>query len=94
MEKGREGSESNDMKEDRLAAIRSIGKAANVLKTVKDIRDELNMLRAILSHQLTVWKDLHGISSTNGNVRGPTYYLGCINEMDSQAERVQSAVSN
>ena len=64
------------------------------MKNVKDIRDELNMLKAILSHQMRVWNQLHDTGSKKDHFRGPAYYLNDIKEMDSQAERIQGAVSN
>ena len=70
----------------------SIQKAANHLKEIKDIRDELNILKAILTHQKKVWDELHDVPSEGDGLKGPAYNINEIEEMDMQANRVQNAV--
>lgn len=70
-----------------------IKKAAELLKEIKDIRDELNMLNAVLTQQKSVWNELHDPQADKNNLRGPAYAINNIEEMDKQAERVQDAVS-
>ena len=75
----------------------------NLLVEIKDIRDELNILKSLLEDQRDVWKQafkkLRGPQSeTFGGgylqCRRPTEVLEDIAEMDKDAERVQNAVSN
>ncbi|KAI0196319.1 hypothetical protein EV127DRAFT_128538 [Xylaria flabelliformis] len=70
----------------------SIQKASELLKQIKDIRDELNMLKSVLIQQKSVWNELHDLQSGEHNLRGPAYAINSIDEMDAQAARVQSAV--
>lgn len=73
--------------------FQSIQKASELLKQIKDIRDELNMLKSVLIQQKSVWNELHDLQSGEHNLRGPAYAINNIDEMDAQAARVQSAVS-
>ncbi|KAJ8133086.1 hypothetical protein O1611_g544 [Lasiodiplodia mahajangana] len=70
----------------------SIQKASELLKQIKDIRDELNMLKSILTQQKGVWNELRDTQSEEHNLRGPAYAINSVDEMDAQAARVQSAV--
>ncbi|KAE8449130.1 hypothetical protein EG329_008514 [Mollisiaceae sp. DMI_Dod_QoI] len=70
----------------------SIKDASALLKEIKDIRDELNMLKAVLTQQKSVWNELHDPQTEKDNLRGPAYAINNIVEMDKQAERVQDAV--
>lgn len=73
--------------------FRSIGRAADLLKEVKDIRDELNILKMALTHQKKVWNELHDIKLGENGLTGPAYIIHEIEEMDKMAARIQSAVS-
>ncbi|KAI0095733.1 hypothetical protein GGR51DRAFT_544735 [Nemania sp. FL0031] len=70
----------------------SIEKASELLKQIKDIRDELNMLKSVLTQQKSVWNELNDLQFGNDNLSGPAYAINSIDEMDSQAARVQTAV--
>ncbi|KAG4433881.1 hypothetical protein IFR05_010640 [Cadophora sp. M221] len=70
----------------------SIKEASARLKDIKDIRDELNMLKAVLAQQKSVWNELCGITVDTGELKGPAYAINNIVEMDNHAGRVQDAV--
>ncbi|KAI8624006.1 hypothetical protein F5Y19DRAFT_342820 [Xylariaceae sp. FL1651] len=72
--------------------IKSIQKASELLNQIKDIRDELNMLKSVLTQQKSVWNELHDRRAGKHNLRGPAYAINNIDEMDTQATRVQDAV--
>jgi hypothetical protein len=61
---------------------------------VKDIRDELNILKSLLRHQKTVWDDYFRVSAKNDRRRSPDYALEEIEEMDRSAKRIQDSVWN
>lgn len=96
--------ERNNTYEAIIKDLESIQTATDVLKEVKDIRDELNMLERILSQQATVWKQFtrpskeemsRGIPSQgNALLAGPDSSVSDIEAMDKMAERIQSAVSS
>ncbi|KAI1752545.1 hypothetical protein F4782DRAFT_122758 [Xylaria castorea] len=71
----------------------SIQKASELLKQIKDIRDELNMLKSVLTQQKSVWNELHDRQAGEHNLRGPAYAINDIDEMDAQAARVQDVLS-
>lgn len=68
----------------------SISRAASLLEEVKDIRDELNILRTLLAQQSSVWKELLGPNSEDS---GPADTTKDITEMSEQSTAIQSAVS-
>ncbi|KAI0459738.1 hypothetical protein F5B21DRAFT_254741 [Xylaria acuta] len=70
----------------------SIRRASELLKQIKDIRDEINMLKSVLTQQKSVWNELHDRQAGEHNLRGPAYAINNIDEMDAQAARVQDAV--
>ena len=72
----------------------SISVAAHLLEEVKDIRDELNILKSLLRHQKTVWDDLFRVSAKNDRRRSPDYAMEEIEEMDRSAKRIQDSVWN
>lgn len=71
----------------------SISEAANLLDEIKDILDELMILKTLLTQQQHVWKELVGPEPERDSARGPTYTLHEIEEMIKMAERVQKSVS-
>ena len=54
-------------------------------KNVKDIRDELNMLKAVPKQQNTVQNELHDITTETAKLSGPAYTINDIVGMDSLA---------
>ncbi|KAF7902234.1 hypothetical protein EAF00_002137 [Botryotinia globosa] len=70
----------------------SISKAANLLDEIKDILDELTILKTLLTQQQHVWQELVGPEPERDSARGPTYTLHEIEEMIKMAERVQKSV--
>jgi len=74
--------------------LKSIVHAADLLEEVKDIRDELNILKAIVAHQKKVWAELDENELKDNSSKGAAYFINLeIEEMDKQATRVQSAVN-
>lgn len=79
--------------------FKSILKAAIQLQHIKDIRDELNMLKSIVTQQKKAWDDLLAEESNNvdartsSNTRSPAdYTITNIEEMDKAASRIQESV--
>ncbi|KAI9746377.1 MAG: hypothetical protein M1818_000090 [Claussenomyces sp. TS43310] len=83
----------------------SISDAAHLLEEVKDIRDELSILKSVLRHQKTVWDILFqphpGGDDDAGNSdrqwkndqqRSPDWTIEEIEEMDRSATRIQDSV--
>lgn len=70
----------------------SISGAADLLDEVKDILDELTILKTLVTRQLDVWKDLVGDDPGSKNARGPAYTLRSVQEMIEMADRVQKSV--
>jgi hypothetical protein len=70
----------------------SIKDASILLQEIKDTRDELNILKAVLMHQNKVWNEIHETESETAELKGPAYMINEIEEMDKQAQRVQNAV--
>lgn len=70
----------------------SISEAANLLDEVKDIMDELTILKALISQQKHVWEDLVPKGSEQDDARGPNYTLREIEEMIKMADTVQRSV--
>lgn len=71
----------------------SIKKAAELLKEVKDIRDELNILKTLLTQQKTVWYKLIGHAPGTEDSKGPADILEEIKEMDKTSEGIHAAVN-
>ncbi len=69
----------------------SIADAADLSKDVKDIRDELNVLRTIADFQLTVQSRLAG-DSTRKDDLSAQYVLTDIKELEKVAEKIQEGV--
>jgi Mg2+ and Co2+ transporter CorA len=73
----------------------SISKATRLLEEVKDIRDELSILKFLLKQQNYVWKQLVDESykkPKSEESRGPAHVVNEIDEMDKMAERIQDSV--
>ncbi|KAL9616712.1 MAG: hypothetical protein Q9160_008432 [Pyrenula sp. 1 TL-2023] len=71
----------------------SIKKAAELLEEVKDIRDELNILKTLLTHQEHVWHDLIGRASGTEDSKGPADIIEEIKEMDKISEAIHASVN-
>lgn len=80
------------IKPETTSPYASISVAAHLLEEVKDIRDELNILKSLLRHQKTVWDDLFKVSAKNDRRRSPDYAMEEIEEMDRSAKRIQDSV--
>ncbi|KAM0817358.1 hypothetical protein AB5N19_03163 [Seiridium cardinale] len=72
----------------------SISEAADLLDEVKDILDELTILKALVTQQHSVWEELVGKPSESDNARGPNYTLRDIKEMINMADRIQDSVND
>ncbi|KIW11826.1 hypothetical protein PV08_09099 [Exophiala spinifera] len=79
--------------------FKSILKAAIQLQHIKDIRDELNSLKSIVTQQKKAWDDLLSEESNNAdartsaNTRSPAdYTIANIMEMDKAASRIQESI--
>lgn len=77
---------------DAMKNLQSIQGASALLKEVKDIRDELNIIKSVVDHQNRVWSELCGIPIDSNELKGPSYILKEIKGMDGQASRIQDAV--
>ena len=74
-----------------------IDREANILNEIKDIRDEMNMLRALAEAQENVWKQasIHYDSAESSvwtNICTPGQVLQELGEMTIEAETIQNAV--
>ncbi|KAK9791444.1 putative Heterokaryon incompatibility domain-containing protein [Seiridium cardinale] len=72
----------------------SISEAADLLDEVKDILDELTILKPLVTQQHSVWEELVGKPSESDNARGPNYTLRDIKEMINMADRIQDSVND
>ncbi|TGO50851.1 hypothetical protein BOTNAR_0377g00120 [Botryotinia narcissicola] len=70
----------------------SISEAANLLDEIKDIQDELTILKTLLTQQQRIWQELVGPEPERDSARGPTYTLHEIEEMIKMAETVQKSL--
>lgn len=52
---------------------RVINRAVTLLNEVKDIQDELSILRRLIAQQQHVWNDLSGETSGNHDARNPSF---------------------
>lgn len=66
--------------------------ASKLACTVKDIRDEVNILRSIVNFQLTVQKGMACNPESNAGITAH-YFLKDILELEAVAMRVQDSVS-
>lgn len=84
---------AEDINADEEQTFTSLGKAADQLLKVKDIRDELNMLKSVVKQQKKAWDEL--ISGNPENIHSPAdYTIEHIEEMEKAAFRIQEAVSD
>ncbi|KFH45075.1 Serine/threonine-protein phosphatase 6 regulatory ankyrin repeat subunit C-like protein [Hapsidospora chrysogenum ATCC 11550] len=69
-----------------------IGRAANLFRNIKDIRDELNILKTVAEFQYSVQR---GLRSVQGRDIQPSSHsvIRDIEEMDELAKRIQNAVN-
>lgn len=70
----------------------AIKTAERLFGEIKDIRDELNILKSIANHQNSVQNKLMGKGSAELDLTA-SYITNDITEMDNLANRIQSAVS-
>lgn len=66
--------------------------ASELACSVKDIRDELNILRSIVNFQLTVQEDMAGNPESSTGITAH-YFWKDIEELENVARRVQESVS-
>ncbi|KAI1174739.1 hypothetical protein F4777DRAFT_552834 [Nemania sp. FL0916] len=71
----------------------SISRAADLLDEVKDILDELTILKTLVSQQSDVWNDLVGSDFEYSGARDPIYTLRTIEEMIKMTEKIQDSVN-
>lgn len=65
--------------------------AARLSAKIRNLRDELQMLRAIGKHQMRVWKKLDNGSSVD-NRRWESHVISDIEDMIESADRINSNV--
>ncbi|CAI4216081.1 unnamed protein product [Parascedosporium putredinis] len=82
--------DENESKDKRL---KSIEEAARLLRDVKDIRDELNILRLIASYQMTVQDSLPTSAGTTHIDRDARSIAASIEELDKLAKKIEGAVN-
>ncbi|GAW17229.1 hypothetical protein ANO14919_066830 [Xylariales sp. No.14919] len=70
----------------------SVSRAAALLDEVKDILDELMILKTLVTQQGHVWQDLVGNDLGPSNSRGPVHTLRAVTEMIEMADRIQASV--
>lgn len=73
--------------------LKSIREAADLLRNVKDIRDELNILRLIVSHQKMVQESLPLPVGATHNDRHARSVVVDIEELDKMAKKIEGAVN-
>ncbi|KAI0895375.1 hypothetical protein F4806DRAFT_469061 [Annulohypoxylon nitens] len=80
---------------DEVKSWTSISEAAVLLDEVKDILDELTILKALVGQQQYVWQSLIGRDRNpeQDNARGPAYTLLEIDEMIKMTTTVQESVN-
>ena len=84
---------AEDITADEEQTFTSLGKAADQLLKIKDIRDELNMLNSVVKQQKKAWDEL--IFDIPESKNSPAdYTIEHIEEMESAAFRIQEAVSD
>jgi hypothetical protein len=70
----------------------SIKKAMEVFTEIKDIRDELNILKSFAQYQSIIQNKCSGGESASQDLTAD-YIVNDLKEMDALAARIQSAVS-
>ncbi|PKS06261.1 hypothetical protein jhhlp_007007 [Lomentospora prolificans] len=73
--------------------LKSVREAADLLRNVKDIRDELNILRVIVSYQKMVQELLPMPAGIAHNDRHARSIVGDIEELDKVAKKIEGAVN-
>ncbi|ETS77830.1 hypothetical protein PFICI_09892 [Pestalotiopsis fici W106-1] len=92
LENATEASEVDDIYETNKWALISL--AAGLLDEVKDILDELTILKTLVTRQFNVWQELVGEGSRSRSARDPAYTLHGVQEMIEMTDRVQKSVSD
>jgi hypothetical protein len=78
---------------DRHSKIKkAINEEVKVYEEIKDIRDELNILKTVAHYQSIVQNELYGRGSA-GQSLSASYIVNDLKGMDELAERIQAAVS-
>ncbi|EKJ69736.1 hypothetical protein FPSE_10052 [Fusarium pseudograminearum CS3096] len=65
--------------------------ASQLACDIKDLRDELNMLRSIVNFQLTVQKEMPGNTKGSSSITGQ-YFSNDLEELENVAKRTQESV--
>ena len=78
--------------DDSVTPGSNIRAADKLFSEIKDIRDELNILKSIANYQDIVQRKLLGKTSTDSDLAAK-YIVNDIIEMDKLAKRIQLAVS-
>ena len=71
---------------------RALGEGASQLHRIKDVRDELNILKTIAKYQLSVRSKMAGETRKKDDLMA-SYVLGDIVELDNNAKQMHDAVS-
>ncbi|KAI0171111.1 hypothetical protein BJ166DRAFT_212861 [Pestalotiopsis sp. NC0098] len=72
----------------------AINRAATLLEDVKDIRDELVILRFLVARQESVWNGLMGSTLDNHDARSPTFTANELDEMIKTTDTIQKSVND
>ncbi|ETS82476.1 hypothetical protein PFICI_04352 [Pestalotiopsis fici W106-1] len=67
--------------------------AEKLLSEIKDVRDELNILRSVVNHQNTVQRQIYNKTLSGSNLSS-RFISHDIEDMESHAARIQSAVDS
>lgn len=70
----------------------AINSAATLLDEVKDIRDELVILRFLVAQQENVWNGLTGATSNSRDARSPSFTADELDEMIKTTDTIQKSV--
>lgn len=76
--------------DDKLESI--LTQASQLACDIKDLRDELNMLRSIVNSQLTVQKEMPGNTKGSSSITGQ-YFSKDLEELENVAKTTQESVS-
>ncbi|KAF7533847.1 hypothetical protein G7054_g6717 [Neopestalotiopsis clavispora] len=105
--KGKEGTHRQDIANDELdlkISLQSlekdekdweaINKAAKLLDEVKDIREELVILKFLVVQQECVWSDLVGPNPDSHDARSPSFTANELDAMIQMTETIQKSIKN
>ncbi|KAF4785494.1 hypothetical protein HER10_EVM0006852 [Colletotrichum scovillei] len=88
----------NELERKRQARIKNnlvaIRKAEDLSSRIKDIRDELNILKAVAQYQRDVQREMQKLPGSQEAGLSASHVVNDIKEMDKVADRIQTSVNN